>query len=523
MNALGGLLRRPFLVVFAALLVAAFAVAMSHRMGPGQDFHYHAFAARVAALGWKGDPVYSAIYAKVNPLDANTLLYTLSFPVEMLTSPLTANRIVMAVFYFVGYPAACAGALVLLGRSPWGAVLAVPLAYNSAWVSGGFMPMCLAAPLFVLSVALLARAIEAPQRRRRLALSAIVVALLFLAHAHVYAWTIALFALFTIATIAGRLLVGAARGFELAARECVRLTGRMLVIVAPSLALATWWWVRARGGGDAVPTKFSDESIHVHVASAHTFLAMTKSRWEFFLVGMFVVVVLAGIFFAGRPKRAKAPLPEIAVLMSIVSYVVLPWSMNDQGLAPRQIDMALWLLPLVVYPYAATRDALVRHLAVVALFLAFATARLAVVGTYLRALDREYAGFFDLASQCPPKKTSDGKVTALAYATSDIFTPSLWAGSFHQPYATLAAMCGIDAPVRDTRKYPYNKIPLRYRDAPPAPPTIVIGDAKWFEAPGLWESFEYVLVRAAPPAPADLADVHASSGEWTVYRRKKKR
>lgn len=522
MNVLGRLLRRPFLLAFGALLVAAFAVAMSHRMGPGQDFHYHAFSARVAALGWTGDPTYGAIYAKVNPLDANTLFYSLSFPFQMLTSPLTANRVVMALLYFVGYPAACAGALVLLGRSPWGAVLAVPLAYNSAWVSGGFMPFCVAAPLLVLSVALLARAVEAPQRRRRLALTAVVAALLFLAHAHVYGWTIALFAVFTIAAIVQRLLAGVARGIESATRECARLTGRMLVVVLPSLALAVWWWLRLRGGGDAVPTAFSQESIHVHVANAHTFFALTKSRWEFFLIGMLAVVALAGLLFAGRPKRTKPALPEMALLLSVTSYVVFPWSMNDQGLAPRQLDMAMWLLPLVVYPYAPARDALARHASVVVLFLVFATTRLAVVGSSLRALDREYAGFFDLAKSCPPKRTSDGKATALAYATSDIFTPSFWSGSYHQPYATLAAMCGIDAPIRDTQKYPFNKIPLRYRGAPPAPPTIIVGDEKWFDRPGLWESFEYVLVRAAPPAPAEIADVHASSGEWTVYRRKKK-
>jgi hypothetical protein len=156
------------------------------------------------------------------------------------------------------------------------------------------------------------------------------------------------------------------------------------------------------------------------------------------------------------------------------------------------------------------------------MFLAFATTRLAVVGSRLRALDREYDGFFDLAKSCPPKRTSDGKVTALAYATSDIFTSNFWSGTFHQQYETLAALCGVDAPVRDTRKYPFNHIPLRYKDAPPAPPTILLGDAKWFDAPGLWDEFEYVLVRAAPPAPIELADVHASSGDWTIYRRKKK-
>ena len=68
------------------------------------------------------------LYQSINPFDSNTLLYTVAYPFEKITTPVRAFQIALLIMYYVGYPFGCAYALIRTGRSPWGALLAFPLA-----------------------------------------------------------------------------------------------------------------------------------------------------------------------------------------------------------------------------------------------------------------------------------------------------------------------------------------------------------------------------------------------------------
>lgn len=523
------LARNPgFAVVFAAFAAFAFVTGYRYPLGPGQDQHYHLMSAAVTARWWTGDASVRALYHFLNPLDANTLVYTWLFPFELALGPLRAWRVGFTLLYFVGYPLACVVALRLLRRPLWGAVLAFPLAYVKSWSQGGFIPFVSAAPFFVLAIAAMHRVLEDSSlpfraRRRIMVVAAVTTALTLLAHGHVFTWLVVLLASVTLVSLLGLLVVGLPRSPVATLRAGFSRGLGSLVVVLPALALFAQWYLRTHGGehsaahGTYLPSVETWQqklttypSLFVHVVE--------DVEWGH-VVLLFGVAVFAVLLSRG-PKRGTLPTPEIALALSVASYFVLPFNVSGQSLGIRHADFAAWLLPLVVYPRALPH-ARVRAAVILAGLIGVAAYRVRFVEGKLFALAAEYQGMLDLSRSCPPPGGE------LAYATFGSYS-AVWHGpSLHQPHETFAAICKIDAPVYDATIYPHNLLPLRYRGAPPAPITILENDARWYAHPRIWSDFRFVMVRNWRPSAAELAEVtrvavlERESGEWRLYRAKR--
>jgi len=511
-----------FTVVFVALLLATVRMGARNPFLPGQDFHYHTMSAAIAAQGWTTQAFPSSLYHRVAPLDANTLFYLLVAPFELVTSPLRAISLGITLYYFVGFPLACLGALRLLRRSPWGALLAFPCSYIKSFLGFGYMPFVSAGPLYVLGLAVmhrvLARDSNERAERRTLALAMVIFAATFLAHAHVYGWLMFIAAIMTVVTIGRRLLPELPRAPELAVREALGTGIRALLVVLPSMILAITWSLRVRGGDSTpfVPEKSTYkaklEAILPHI------LAQTRGEEEYAYLGGFFLVILLALLLARRIK--DFPSPEIALGLTLASFLILPWHVNLQSLAPRQIDIALWTLPLVVYPASAVAGVRARHAVVVTAFAVFAALRLNQIDTKLQAFQKEMAGLLALAKDCPPGPAE------IAYVTSEMESENMTGLGLHQAHETFAALCRLDTPVYDTTKPAYRVSPLRYKGALPAPITILVRHSNWYAGGAIWRNFEYVLLykwRATGTMIEEAsrdADRIGISGDWELWRRK---
>jgi hypothetical protein len=526
--------RAIFWAAFAVLALVSFVTVIANPIGPGQDFNFHLMSASIAARGWAGDAAVNALYHRVNPTDCNTLLYTVLFPFELLLGPVRGFAVGLGLFYFIGYPAACAGALAILRRPLWGALLAFPLCWVRTYCYGGFMPFVSAAPLFVLTLALFHRCLSdaaehgiAPiatrTKRRRMAAAMAACALLFLAHAHVHGWLLVVLASITLWAMAQTSVELAPFAPASALRAAVITGLRALAIVVPSLLLfASWWYRRSHGahGVAPAPPLPSPDTAREKLDYAYRALVQIRADAEYTWAAALIVVVVVGYLLSAR-NRERLPSPEIAFLVTLASCFVLPFAVNGQGFGARQIDLTQWLLPLVVIARPPER-ARFRYGLVVALVAVFALGRTLFVAKYMRAFQAEVAGLFDMARPCP---ASDGE---LAYVTFGREPASWRSESLHQSHETLAALCRIDTPVYDTLVYPFSLQPLRYKGALPAPVTILTDDnARWYAHPRLWEDFDVVLVRNWEPTPEALAEAETyatrirMSGTWQLWQRKK--
>ncbi len=505
------------LALFVVAAIAAFRAGVTSRFLPGWDFHYHVMSAAMTARVWLGDPFYAALYHKVNPLDSNTLFYTLLFPLEAVGTPLFAARAGVALLYFVGYPVACAIALRLAGRPIWGALLAFPAVHVWSFSYGGFLPFAIAAPFFVLSFAFMDRVLEKPTRGFMIACAA-TCTLTFLAHSHVFAWMAALLAVITVLRIGRELVPGLARDPRGAALEAARIAGRALAVIAPAVFVAALWYHRAAVSHAPQYTPrvstWAEKFTHLQ-----TLLVFTRSDDDFLYVLALPLVVAACWLLSGRRRGGVGY--EIVFVLSASAYLWLPLSVSGQAIAARHLDMAMWLLPLVVVP--ARPDGWARRAAVVALVGGYAYLRSAFFARELAALQAEYSGLLAIANDCPA--VPPDKRPLLGYATMGGMDSKVWhTPSPHQAHATLAAMCGMETPLYDTREYPHNAIPLRYRGAPPAPIEILVDDQRWFGR--LVHDYDYVLVHAWHPPPSLEHEAEASfervraSGEWTLWKRR---
>ena len=517
-----------FGVVFAALALAALVIGLENPFGPGQDYHYHVMSAALTARVWSGDAFYDALYVPVNPLDSNTLLYTLLFPLEKLLTPVDAMRVGFSVLYFVGYPVSCVVALRVLRRPLWGALLAFPLMFVKGWSGGGYLPFVASAPLMIVTFALLHRVLDpvrssAPSRRLLLGTAALA-SLLFLAHAHVFAWTLGTFALLTVLVLVRGLAVDGLRDPALALRAALRLALRMLAVVAVPVGLAAWWYLRKQSGALAAvgPTTsvVLNDSWTGRVGGALAFLVHARGDREFLYAGAVVVLCTTVLLFLPRATADRVPSFEIGFVLALVTFLVFPISVNAQGLSSRQFDLAIWLLPCIVYPRAA-KGLPVRHVLVVAAFAALAVVRLSMVARHLRDTRAELGGLYALTKECPTVADAE-----LAYVSMTMESESWLAPTFHHDAETLAASCHLDTPIYDARIYPYNLAPIRYRGAPPAPPKLLHDDQTWYLHGGLWDAYEYVLVHAWKPTPEQLARANdfgeriRLEGEWELWQRR---
>lgn len=516
-------LRRPLIATaLLAFTMAAGWFGVSYPLGPGQDAHYHFFNAVVVSKLWTGDAYYRALYETVNPLDSNTLLYTFLFPFELALPPLTAWRVGFTLYYLVGYPLACALALHLLRRPMWGALLAFPLAYAvKTFSQGGYLPFVSVAPLMVLAIALMHRINEGTSTRRMQIACSVIVALAFIGHAHAYAWMMFLLATGTIVAMLLALVPGLLQTPLRALLRALFIGLRALLVVLPSLLLFGAWWMRTHHGSHADagwslrPTM---APMSAKVTSLWALLVAVPGDRELeFLLGL-GIVVFACLALGRRRRETGVPTPELAVVLTFVSWWLLPADVSGQMVADRHMDLLVWLLPLAIYA-GEPEGGRLRHALAVGSLVVYAWMRLAFYGEAMRHLQGEYAGMVTLAKTCP---TPRGE---LAYVTSTATNAHWYGKGLHQTHETFAALCALDTPVYD-RVYPHNLLPLRYKSDLPVPITIGVGGANhfWTASPAL-ERFDYVLVQGWQPTPAEIAGVPAAwklegqSRGWSLWRR----
>lgn len=532
--------RLVFTVVFAALAVDAAVVGIRHPLGPGLDQHYHVLNASIAARGWLGDPGIRALYASVNPFDANTLVYTWTLPFQLVLDPVRAYGVAFTLLYFVGYPLACAVALHLMRRPLWGALLAFPLSYVSTWTKAGYIPFVSCAPFFVLAIGLMHRFLEddtlagpitsweapAQPTRTRIVLTMMVPVLALLAHAQGYLWAASVLGLLTVCSIVRDLVVGFPLAPRAALLHALRKGLLAFVVILPSLLLfARWYWPSLHAAnGDPVP----DPPTTVppwqgKLAFLYQALVSVNDDADWGWEVALLVLVVALLLLLGRPRGRVLPSPEIACAASLVSAWLLPEYVNGQSIGLRHVDFACWLLPLVVYAAPAARGQRLRGVVAVVAMTAFATLRGAYLAPFRAKLHAELAGVTMLG--CPPKEGV--RPPELAYVAFGQFSEAFHAASLQQAHESYAAFCKLDTPVYDPAKYAFS-LPVHYRHKLPAPITILHDDGGWYGRTALFDTFDYVLVRGWHPTVHDLQQTskHADRvrvwGDWQLWRSKKR-
>lgn len=519
-------LRREPLGVLSIVLaaIATFRSNVSNWFLPGWDFHYHLMSAAIAARQWTGDHVLRSTYRFVNPLDANTLYYTLLFPLNLVGDPVFAARVGTTLFYFVGYPVACAVALRIANRPIWGAILAFATVHVWSMTYGGFMHFAVAAPFFVLSFALMDRVLEKPTRRTMIA-CALTCTLTFLAHAQVYGWMLGVLGLLTLIRVARQLGPTVVFAPRSAVVDAVKIGLRASAVVGPSVVLLAIWYYRTRygeiaAGGALTPRSFTWAERYTQLAS---YLTFTRADDEFRYLLFLPLVCIACWLLSGRLRGKTIPF-EIAFLLTAASYLFLPISASGQVIAPRHLDMAMWLLPLVVYPARPAERS--RRVVIVGVLAVFTYLRCAFFTEQLRALQTEYAGLIAILKSCPQEDKAASKRPFVAYMSMGMEPRAFHTPSVHQSHETLAAMCSMETPVYDALLYPHNLIPLRYRGPLPAPITILVSDPQWYAHPGIWQSYDYVLVHGWTPSAAARSEAEKvavpvrSEGAWTLWHRR---
>jgi hypothetical protein len=492
------------------------------------------------------DPV-AALYHPISWFDANTLVYRIAWPFEKLTDPVRAFSIALLLTFYLGFPTAVAYALRRTGRAPWAALLAFTVVYCKSWSSNGYVPFYSASTFVVLTVAefsvLFDRSDERPHRA--MIRGAICSTLLFLAHGHAYAWTTLLLGLFTLLAIVRDLLRFASEegkaGAKAAARRAFETAWRSLVTIGPSLVLFSLWAIRTQSAGAAARAHTSlqivSPTVESKLLSFWAYFVHTRAAHEFRDVVWFALVVLAMLLF-GRREHTRGPWFEGFTLLSWLSFFVLPETINAQSIAPRHVDMALWVLPLALWPSdtataagqtSTTRARSCKRSALeyllVAIVFSFSWARIRSVTTELhKAYVAETAPLLALREPCLRARRSP--LSVLGYAPMTRESAFLHSPHMHQAHETLAALCGVETPVYDTHVFPHNLLPLRYRVAMPAPVHIVERNPAWYADSLLWKSFDLVLTSSWTPTAADqevldrVAELVATSGPYRLYRRR---
>ena len=205
--------------------------------------------------------------------------------------------------------------------------------------------------------------------------------------------------------------------------------------------------------------------------------------------------------------------------------------------------MAFWAVPLVLWPTDAVSKAALAsdaqaqeralspwrrpalEYALAAVLFVFCAARVRYVTTALATASRvETAPVLALTDACRRARRSPFSVLAHAPMTRE--SAYLHSPTMHQVHETLAAMCGVETPVYDTSEFPHNLLPLRYRAAMPAPPTIFERDPAWYTNPLVWQKFDLVLTSHWTPTDYDEqqlathAQLVGTSGVFRLYRRR---
>ncbi len=520
----------PFLFAFAVLGTITIRIHTLYPLGPGLDHHYHLMNAAMNARS-TSEPVRT-LYRSINPLDSNTLLYTISYPFEKLTNPVRAFQIACTIMYYLGYPFACAYGLIRTGRSPWGSLLAFPMVYGLSSYWAGFWPYLTASVIIVPAMA----EMEVLHRSRgRQAWNAgiacaVLCALTFLAHATVFGWLSILLAIHTLMMMGWKCGLEGLANPRAGLRRAFWVGLRSLAVITPASFLVLRWYWSVMHGSAKAPSGLTmpmppEPTMAAKIFNMLDYLAPTSGEHEHLYMALLGVVSFAALIYGARHHDAKGPrIFERSFILTVLSFVAFPMWFEYESTASRQFDNAVLMFPLMLFP-ARPRLRSPAAFALVLMF-AFCAMRLRYVGDQLKLLNEvDYAGLIAGAESCKRLVPHD-RVIKMAFVNARMPITAFRTGGSYQSHETFAAVCGIDTPVYDTQIYPHNLLPLRYVGAIPAPVTIINNPHLWYEHPNLWTDFDYVLVRAWTMGHVDdvalskHAQLVAKYGQYELWGRK---
>ncbi len=267
----------------------------------GQDLPAHVETAWQLAALWRGEATVSSMYVAHAPPWPNSLPTFLLGLVEWIGAGaidgLTAASVMMGVA-IVAWPVSLAVLLRVLGRPPLLALLALPTAYDLS-VAFGFLHFVVGKPLWILSLACVARAAQTGSRR---AFAAVVVVQALLFHTHLLLWASSL-------PLAGLALLASGAALRVRVRAAV-------AVVIGALPGLVWLAVRTAPPGvsttRSLPEAVSRLWEHLgELAPGHGDVI----GWAFAVVVAVVIVVASGGADAsGRRERLLLGMCGLATL-----------------------------------------------------------------------------------------------------------------------------------------------------------------------------------------------------------------
>jgi hypothetical protein len=513
-----------FLVAFALAAACSVFILFRYEYEPSRDGGFHASCVRI--LHDRNIPG-SVVHDRYEPMDAfsaNTLFYSFASVLAKVFDPYTAFKL-MRLEYFLGLPMVTLYALRRLGRSPWGALLAFPMAYAQAY-AGGFVNFTFGAPLLIAALLAHWLFLERPTVRRGAAL-AVFCALAFLSHAHVYLWLGALLVPMSLYG-AGRELGRLERDVPARLRAALKSLLLSAACAVPSVILfGRWYWrfygphrvhseesLAAAGLNTAGPHWLS---LNVKMIEALWGPRVSKHEHEGSWPILAAVLVVLALSLAQREKRRSPPFFELCGLVTLAGYFYMPDDISGQQFARRYWDMGLWLVPFFVTPVLASTSRWARAFIICAI-LALTFGRLRDIQAMVRRFNvDELAGFDAMIAAAPHEDL------LVAWSVNNVDSPNVIWLPWAQWHQIFAARTGLEAPLYVSDKD--SNAPVHYRLGPPAPPTLIIDTPDWGAHPGLWDHYDLVLVKGWHPNDAQLGVVRehavllASSHEWQLWRR----
>lgn len=510
----------PSAVLVTVLLALVSAgLFLEWKVAPYQDLGHHVAMSAVVTRYGEAGSLYPAIYKPLDPLNANSLLYFVSGNLGKVVGASLAFRLCVSS-YLALTPVATLYMLRAFGRPAWGAVAAVPLAYNLAWVYG-FANFVFAAPLLLAGFTTFVMTLRRPSGGRAAAAAALLAAT-FLAHVHVFGWLVVLCAG---ATCVG--VVGAATGRL--DRRPTRVARDAALVVAPSLLLAARWARRAFStppsdelalvgtGGTTLRAIWSARralgDLLADLPGVAAVLPATRSDGHILLALLSVAVLSTALSLRGRASR---PWPELACVAALASYFVLPEHVPAQSvIGSRHIGIALWFAPAFFTPVPADVSRRLRGATIVAVIL------LSVEWLYVWRSElaqfhaTEGRGLERVLAATPPRArlyyVNHLDATSRRFPFNVLWHVDKW------------SMADAGAQCPDNPAYGQMN-PLRYRASYPLHRAILT--SSWPTDAEIHDNFDAVLIARWRPGPADLEaatrryELLAHEGEFWLWRRR---
>ena len=451
-----------------------------------------------------GDPatLFTQTYHLPRGLQPNTVALWLAHWLPGLGALVVAKLLMSA--YVLGLPASLAALAKAFDRSPWLALLALPLTWN-ALVNVGFLNSFIALPLLLATIALAAQLGRHGGRWRLLGLTACLALLFF---CHVLAHLIALgMAAFTLAWFL----------------PSWRKAWRLLAIV-PALPLAGFWayrkfvalestetgrtFAQAGGGLDLAFLPKSALVEQMPTWGMRFFRDKSDDKAFLALAAIWLVWLAVGVWQPRHDHNRKLKWQdwgvEVLTLGCLVAYFVLPTHMSEMDVITERVVVQILLL-LAAWPrirfVGRTAWLLLPAIGLSALFSL-------VVLTHFQQFEREdLDGLPTALEQLPPR-------TKLAYLlwhheNAVTYMGPLW----HLPRAIFVLHTGgLTDDSFAARPY----TPVQYRAG--QTPVQLSGDfthnAKLFD-------YDFVLVRSQSAPTAALASPDLKQrwqrGEWWLF------